>query len=313
MACDDIIRKCGRLICLLDLVPLLKEFDFKLVYDLAVILGVFAQRQIAQEKLRLDELAPPNHVNAADFDKIAEMAVAIDCPVTAACARRAKAAADETLAYAMLPEHNWPIKLTVRTQSDLTKLERILEQAGKWDETLRGLINEQAECMRQLRLAFSDETSAIKFFHLERPLTTYWVNPTSGWEEIISTLDKSPNAQRLSNSTAEEQIIEAGKCLAMGRGTACIIHLQNVLELPPRFHPGKKSEIDDWIVAINKYVESTPIPSDASQWGSVSACCAAVRGAWRHPAVHASMIFTEEAAYETYIAIRRLMAEVIKL
>lgn len=288
MNLNELIRERDGLISLLDLLMLMKPFDTTAVYDFATACGL---------TMTPDETERMSY--GGNIQDVLKFCKKMGFKTTAEVAQEYVDIGKELDAL-LAKDANTP-----KDENGYT------EVRAKYGELMRAVHRNLGHDLRNL-----------KCMYIEATYSDLWDNLTKDWEDVIAVLDDPKHTPRLTSSTVEEQVNEAGRCLAMGRGTACVMHLNNILELgllrmrrklPPRFHPGKKNELDDWIAAVNIYTQSTPTPSDAPQWASVSGRCSAVRTAWRHPAVHADMIFTEEMASEIYPAVRSLMKDVIKL
>jgi hypothetical protein len=113
-------------------------------------------------------------------------------------------------------------------------------------------------------------------------------------------------------------IEEAGKCLAMQRGTAAVFHLMRVMEVGLKATAGalgipyapswesylrqiKASMDDDWKKKPVKWRKSEPFFRD------VHAHLYAVKSAWRNPTMHIVSSYTPEMAEEVFNAVKGLM------
>ena len=104
-----------------------------------------------------------------------------------------------------------------------------------------------------------------------------------------------------------ENISEAGKCLALGRGTAAVFHLMRALEHAVQRLGAKlnvtvidKNNVDlDWgkIVANMKApVEAMAKGPEKDKWSEALTLLIHVKQAWRHPTMHPKETYTEEQA-----------------
>lgn len=117
--------------------------------------------------------------------------------------------------------------------------------------------------------------------------------------------------------SAAEDIGEAGKSLACGRSTACVMHLARVLErglkalanavgVTPKNDWGKYlSEIDSELQ--KRFKSSGARTRDEQFYSEVHVTFDAVRRAWRNPTMHVEKTYTVERAEEILIAIRSFM------
>ena len=117
---------------------------------------------------------------------------------------------------------------------------------------------------------------------------------------------------------AKDDIEEAGKCLALNRGTACVFHLMRVLEAGLYAVAGAL-EIQDiepnWHNAIEqteKQIRSLPskTPEEKSEltfYSDAAAYLFAVKEPWRNRSAHAGKTYTEEKAQQIFESVRGFM------
>jgi hypothetical protein len=122
---------------------------------------------------------------------------------------------------------------------------------------------------------------------------------------------------------ARDDIEEAGKCLAYGRGTACVFHLMRVMEVglralaaslnDPRLDPKRNPS---WDSILKKCDEELlrPLHSRCDEWrqddgfySTASAQLHAVKDAWRNPTMHVERNYTPEEAEDVWNAVRAFM------
>ena len=111
---------------------------------------------------------------------------------------------------------------------------------------------------------------------------------------------------------------EAGKCLALDRGTACVFHLMRVLEIGLRalaadLHVGKLEEnwqklLDQVRKAVNALPRSTADEKQRlAQRSEAAAHLQNVKDAWRNDVMHPRDIYTVEQAQDVFNHARALM------
>jgi hypothetical protein len=124
-------------------------------------------------------------------------------------------------------------------------------------------------------------------------------------------------------SSANDDISEAGKCLALGRSTACVMHLMRVLEVglvslahavnADADRPGWEKIINNIRGKLNDMNASThgadwkrlkDLYSDAAAHLLVS------KDAWRNHAMHKPVHYGEQKAKDIYASVRAFMASV---
>jgi len=113
-------------------------------------------------------------------------------------------------------------------------------------------------------------------------------------------------------ATASKDIEEAGKCLALSRGTATVFHLMRVMEVglrvlaktlnDPRLDPRRNPS---WDSILKKGTDelTKPIADRASEWrtddqffSAAHANLRAVQFAWRNPTMHVEMDYNVDQA-----------------
>lgn len=126
-------------------------------------------------------------------------------------------------------------------------------------------------------------------------------------------------------SSANFDIEEAGKCFALARYTACVMHLQRVLEIGLKSY-GKFLVVTiataqpSWQNVLDRTGKEIKERNDKSfttkKWNSddekefcegVQSFLVAVKTAWRNPSMHAEAKYTEEEAKEIFDAVKAFM------
>jgi hypothetical protein len=118
-------------------------------------------------------------------------------------------------------------------------------------------------------------------------------------------------------SPANEDIAEAGKCLALDRGTACVMHLSRVLEvgletLADSVGIGKKSDwgkyIDGIEIELSKRAKTSGARTPDEQfYAEANINFDNMRRAWRNPTMHPEKSYSPERAEEIFNSIRSFM------
>jgi hypothetical protein len=156
------------------------------------------------------------------------------------------------------------------------------------------------ECKR--KVVMSIEADHVRYF-----VNAQFFDPKDSKAEKVSV--KFPSAA--------EDISEAGKCLACGRSTACVMHLGRVLEVGlkvlagalgvgPQHDWGKYlSRIDDELTKRMKSAGART--ADEQFYAEAHAMFDSVRRAWRNPTMHVDKTYTVERAEEILIAVRSFM------
>jgi hypothetical protein len=157
-----------------------------------------------------------------------------------------------------------------------------------------------------LRKRIDDELKGREFFALESRYAKYFQNPKLFGDEVFSNFP-----------SANDDIYEAGTCLALGRATACVMHLMRAVEvslnvltgelrLPPR-HDWGKHLTDIETELTKRYKASGSRTPDESFYAEAAAQIGHVKTAWRNPTMHVDRAYSEDHAEEILIAVRSLL------
>ncbi len=111
-------------------------------------------------------------------------------------------------------------------------------------------------------------------------------------------------------------ISEAGKCLALGRATACVMHLMRSLETPLSLMykdlAGKDPDRSAWgnlLIEIRDRVNALPAADGRKAlYSEAAAHFRATKNAWRDLAMHARVRYTVDEAKEVMDACRAFMS-----
>jgi hypothetical protein len=166
-----------------------------------------------------------------------------------------------------------------------------------------------------LRHSIQDQLSERKFFYIKPERVRFYDIPFEGWGDAPNRFPQ-----------VIPDIEEAGKCVALERGTACVFHLMRVAELGLR----KLAEL----FSVTSVTKHTSV--EFAQWGQILEALtqkvAALRGApkaqrdpqlteytelllslqgfkdaWRNQVAHVRVSYSPEQAYEILADVQRLM------
>ena len=116
--------------------------------------------------------------------------------------------------------------------------------------------------------------------------------------------------------SANEDIAEAGKCLALDRGTACVMHLNRVLESGLRSLASVLAiaEQNNWGIYLREIKSKLDILATAGVkdpneifYREAQVLLDAVRIAWRNPTMHIEKSYTVEKAEDIFTSVRTFM------
>lgn len=141
----------------------------------------------------------------------------------------------------------------------------------------------------------------------------------SGAESALFAQNDYPFDENVFNnfSSANEDISEAAKCLALRRGTACVMHLMRALEAPLAAFAAELgiTKQNDWgsnIRLISEELAKRSKLSNAAAAGQefldeAAMDYATMKRAWRNPSMHLDRSYSPERAHEIYNAVKSFM------
>lgn len=157
-----------------------------------------------------------------------------------------------------------------------------------------------------LRKRIDDELKERQFFALETKMAQYFERPYLFGDEVFNNFP-----------SANEDISEAGTCLALERATACVMHLMRVVEaglkalanqlgLPSRNDWGKHLE-DIETELERRYKAAKARTPDEQFFSEAAAQIGHIKTAWRNPTMHVDRSYSPERAEEILVAVRSFM------
>lgn len=179
---------------------------------------------------------------------------------------------------------------------------------GTHPVTYRELVAFLPDAMNRIE----DETSRQIVMVIEPAYLVYFSNP-----QFFDSRDQTANKVSVQFASAAEDIAEAGKCLACGRSTACVMHLNRVMEvglqslakelgISPQNDWGKYlREIETELT--RRLQTSGARTADEQFYAETHAMFDSVRRAWRNPTMHVDKTYTEERAEEILISVRSFL------
>jgi hypothetical protein len=163
-----------------------------------------------------------------------------------------------------------------------------------------------------LRSRISDLIKNRNFLYIPPSLERYYANPPLFGAEVENRF-----------AAAIDDIEDAGKCLALGQGTACVMHLMRVMEvgltalgltLNIPYAPSWESylnQIQTNIAAKHK-TKGVKWRRDEKFYRDVSGDLISIKQAWRNPSMHIERRFSREESEEIFKAVRTLMQHLAK-
>jgi hypothetical protein len=116
-----------------------------------------------------------------------------------------------------------------------------------------------------------------------------------------------------------EDIVEAAKCLALGRSTASVFHLMRTMEGAVQALSVQLSIADplrEWgklLSDISPRVEAMPKGGQRNAWSENFTLLYHVKQAWRNDTMHPKQTYTEDEARSIYAAVRSFMQNLASL
>ncbi len=161
-----------------------------------------------------------------------------------------------------------------------------------------------------------DELSSVVFMAIPGNKLSYYEEANLFGESVASAFP-----------AASFDIEESGKCFALGRWTACVMHLQRVLEVGLKaygLYLGISSLVNqaqpNWNRILDESRKEVKERNDKNVptkvWASkeekdfcedVQPFLEAVKTAWRNPSMHADKVYSEEIAEDIYSSVKRFM------
>jgi hypothetical protein len=162
------------------------------------------------------------------------------------------------------------------------------------------------EGIGQLWNTLALEMDGRKFYGPITKYAPYYEQPKLFGDDVF---DKFPSANN--------DIFEAGTCLALERGTACVMHLMRVVEvglktLASTLGVGQQGDWGGYIREIdtaltNRIKASGKRTPDEKFYAEARVTIDGVKIAWRNPTMHVANNYSPERAEEILIAVRALM------
>jgi hypothetical protein len=166
--------------------------------------------------------------------------------------------------------------------------------------------------LKDVELTFFRECRGRLLIHIDNPRRRFYSEPLDNFGTIA--VERFP--------AVEHDVEEAGKCLALGRSTACVMHLMRILEvglvammtslgLPPK-NENWQSYIQDIEAAIRSRNKHTHGPQwkdvDEPIYSEAATHFHMLKNAWRNHAMHSKQAYTTEKAQQIYDSVSAFMA-----
>jgi hypothetical protein len=191
--------------------------------------------------------------------------------------------------------------------SVIAQSHRITEaiQKGEGPKTLALKVGE-------LKTRFRDELNECEFYYVPPSRLRFYKEPMLMGKEVNDRFPK-----------AIDDIEDAGKCLALGQGTACVLHTMRVMECGLRalanalgipYAPSWESylkQISDKIAEKHKN-KTAKWKRDQPFYRDLSGDLLTVKQAWRNPTMHVDRKYSVEEAEQIFTAAKHFMERLAK-
>jgi HEPN domain-containing protein len=159
---------------------------------------------------------------------------------------------------------------------------------------------------KQLRHILESELESHQFLYVRTEFAAFYGQRFSGAveEKFPKTISDNENA---------------GKCLAVGQGTACVFHLMRAMESAVRALCEKleiKNIEREWgklLSDMNGKIEGMEKGATKTQWSESHTHLYHVKQAWRNDTMHPNEKYTDEEALEVYRAVKVFMSHLATL
>ncbi len=196
--------------------------------------------------------------------------------------------------------------------------ECLLPSAADQLERMQGLAKEGSQFSSVWKLfpeamnRIEDECKRHLLMQIEPDYSKYFSNP-----QFFDPVEPKANKVSVQFPSAGEDIAEAGKCLACGRSTACVMHLGRVVEVGLQTLAATLTvpHQNDWgrylkeiEAELTKRMKASGARTPDEQfYAEAHLMFDSVRRAWRNPTMHVEKTYTPERAEEILISVRSFM------
>jgi hypothetical protein len=161
--------------------------------------------------------------------------------------------------------------------------------------------------LSDLRLRLTDELNEREFLYVPPERVGFYKEQMLFGQDVN---DRFPSAI--------DDIEGAGKCLALGEGTACVLHCMRVMEVGLRalagslgvpYAPSWESYLGQIAARIGAKRKTKGVKwrRDEKFYAGISGDLMTVKQAWRNPTMHVGRKYSIDEAEEIFIAVRRFM------
>ena len=188
-----------------------------------------------------------------------------------------------------------------------------LDNLIKWLSAKKVTHGTLLETMKQIEGRFGDELSLIKLLALTEPTARYFASSEPLFGQDV--FDKFGDAT--------DDIEGAGNCLALGQGTACVLHLMRVMEVGLKalakllaipYAPSWESYIAQITTRIGAKHKTKGVKwkRDEPFFRDLNGDLIAIKQSWRNPTMHVGRKYQPDEAEEIFRAVKRFMNRLVE-
>jgi HEPN domain-containing protein len=167
---------------------------------------------------------------------------------------------------------------------------------------------ELAERIKVLEERIKDDLDDLRFMYIPSTLVSYYDEEPLFGEQVANKFGKTIT-----------DIQEAGKCLAVGRYTACVFHLMRVMEFAVQYLGGRLGislvTQKNWaniLDEVDKAIRALPIKTTKqrtlrNKFAESSAHLRMVKDAWRNDVMHPKETYTDDEAERIFRNVKDFM------
>jgi hypothetical protein len=164
----------------------------------------------------------------------------------------------------------------------------------------------------ELRTRLLDELDEREFFYVAPERVRFYVQPMLMGKDVNDRF-----------ALAIDDIEDAGKCLALGQGTACVLHTMRVMECGLRalgkallipYAPSWESYLKQISDNIGKKYKNKTASwkRDEKFYRDLSGDLLTIKQAWRNPTMHVDRKYAVEEAEQIFTAAKNFMSRLAK-
>ncbi|WP_316214606.1 MULTISPECIES: hypothetical protein [unclassified Bradyrhizobium] len=172
------------------------------------------------------------------------------------------------------------------------------------------ILDDVRRILNDLRVILSQK----KFYYLPQTLSSFYGNPLLFGEVVAKKFPKAcPDIER------------AGNCLALGEATACVLHLNRVMEIAIRrlakklkFDPKPRDTFGAVLRDMSPKIDALPehtekLKRKKEKWSECRTNLFHVKNAWRDPSSHGKVSYSEKEARDIIQRVEGFMQQLATL